>query len=83
MSNTYSKLLSEWSRGRDTVNLRLDEDGNGFRAEYLTKGEEKPLGVLRFRASNGLERVDLFKHVQTVENWLFDSGYHGIIHGEF
>lgn len=71
----YTETVSKWQKGSNTVLLKVAVNGLSFCAEFYDK--DNFVSRLQFKAADGLTAHDIFKHVKTVENFLFNSGWDG------
>lgn len=74
-TSIYTETVSKWQKGSDTVLLKVTVNGLGFCAEFYENGRFR--SRLQFKAADGIDALAIFRHLKTVENFLFNSGWDG------
>lgn len=80
----HPRIMSEWHKGEDRIEVRLSRDGLGIAVCFFTLNSEtlefEPVGCMRFCATLDLNKRNVLRVVMNVEDLLLELNYHGFFY---
>lgn len=80
----HPRIMSEWKKCNDRIEVRLSHDGLGIAVCFFTLNsdtlEYEPVGCMQFCATLDLTARNVLRVVMNVEDLLLEMNYHGFFY---